>query len=129
MDEPYLLATARYIELNSVPAKLVADAAEWPWSSAKAHLAGHNDRLANVAPMLAMVYAGEASWTARSAKKNCGICATTAARASRWATPTSSTDWNISSVAFSARKARPEAKITQTAIIGIASGIGQALHA
>jgi putative transposase len=56
MDEPYLLATARHVELNPVRAKLVADAAEWAWSSVKAHLVGRNDRLANVAPMLAMVH-------------------------------------------------------------------------
>ncbi len=55
MDEPYLLAAARYVELNPVRAKLVAEAADWPWSSARAHLAARNDRLANVSPMLAMV--------------------------------------------------------------------------
>jgi putative transposase len=55
MDEPYLLAAARYVELNPVRANLVADAAEWPWSSARAHLAGRDDRLATVSPMLAMV--------------------------------------------------------------------------
>ena len=55
MDEPYLLAAAQYGELNPVRAKLVADAAEWPWSSARAHLSGRDDRLATVAPLLAMV--------------------------------------------------------------------------
>lgn len=54
MDEPYLLAAARYVELNPVRAKLVA-AAEWPWSSVRAHLAGHDDRLVTVGPMLAVV--------------------------------------------------------------------------
>jgi putative transposase len=55
MDEPYLLAATRYVECNPVRAKLVADPAEWPWSSAKAHLSGRDDRLVSVAPMLAMV--------------------------------------------------------------------------
>jgi len=55
MDEAYLLAAARYVELNPVRAGLVADAADWPWSSARAHLSGRNDRLARVAPLLAMV--------------------------------------------------------------------------
>ncbi len=55
MDEPYLLAAARYVELNPVRAKLVDRAREWPWSSAKAHLSGRDDRLVKVAPLLAMV--------------------------------------------------------------------------
>lgn len=55
MDEPYLLAAARYVELNPVRAKLVARPSEWPWSSAKAHLKGRDDRLVKVAPLLAMV--------------------------------------------------------------------------
>lgn len=55
MDEPYLLAAARYVELNPVRASLVLDAADWPWSSAKAHLSACDDRLVRVAPMLAMV--------------------------------------------------------------------------
>ena len=55
MDEPRLLAAARYVELNPVRAKLVADAAEWPWSSAGPHLSGRDDRLVRVAPLRAMV--------------------------------------------------------------------------
>ena len=60
MDEPHLLAAARYVELNPVRARLVADAAEWPWSSARAHLKGSDDRLVKTAPLLAMV----ADWPA-----------------------------------------------------------------
>ncbi len=55
MDEPYLLAVARYIELNPVRARLVRDACDWPWSSAKAHLSARDDRLVRVAPLLAMI--------------------------------------------------------------------------
>ena len=55
MDEPYLLAAARYVELNPVRAKLTEGAEQWPWSSARAHLSGRDDRLAKVAPMLAMI--------------------------------------------------------------------------
>jgi putative transposase len=55
MDEPYLVAAARYVELNPVRAALVADAGDWPWSSAKSHLSGREDRLVRVAPMLAMI--------------------------------------------------------------------------
>ena len=39
MDEPYLLAAARYIELNPLRAGLVADPRDWPWSSAAICLA------------------------------------------------------------------------------------------
>ncbi len=55
MDEPYLLAAARYVELNPVRAKLVERPRQWPWSSAKAHLSGRDDRLVKVSPLLAMV--------------------------------------------------------------------------
>ena len=49
-DEQYLLAPARYVDLNPVRAKLVKGAEEYPWSSAAAHLNGENDILVNVEP-------------------------------------------------------------------------------
>jgi putative transposase len=52
MDETYLLSAARYVEMNPVRARLVQDAASWAWSSARAHLAGEDDRLVKVAPLL-----------------------------------------------------------------------------
>lgn len=52
MDDRYTLAAARYVELNPVRAGLVQRAEEYPWSSARAHLAGRDDRLARVAPLL-----------------------------------------------------------------------------
>ncbi len=55
MDEPYLLAAVRYVELNPVRAGLVLDAADWRWSSAKAPLSGRDDALVQVAPLLALV--------------------------------------------------------------------------
>jgi putative transposase len=55
MDEPYLLAAARYIELNPVRARLVERPSDWPWSSARAHLNGRDDGLVKVAPLLAMI--------------------------------------------------------------------------
>jgi putative transposase len=55
MDEPYLIAAARYVELNPVRARLVACAKEWPWSSARAHLTGQDDCLVKVAPLLSMI--------------------------------------------------------------------------
>jgi putative transposase len=55
MDEPHLLAAARYIALNPVVAGLVSRAEDWPWSSARAHLAGEDDELATVAPLHALI--------------------------------------------------------------------------
>ena len=55
MDEKYLLAAARYVELNPVRARLVADPAEYPWSSARAHLTGAGDGLATAEPLLELV--------------------------------------------------------------------------
>jgi putative transposase len=52
MDEAYLLACARYVELNPVRARLVARARDWRWSSAAAHLAGCDDALIEAAPLL-----------------------------------------------------------------------------
>ena len=55
MDEPHLLAAARYIMLNPVVAGLVSHAGDWPWSSARAHLAGENDEPATVAPLRTLI--------------------------------------------------------------------------
>jgi putative transposase len=55
MDNAYTLACARYIELNPVRAGLRRTARDWPWSSARAHLAGASDDLVDVKPLLAEV--------------------------------------------------------------------------
>jgi len=52
MDEPHLMACARYVEMNPVRARLAATAEDWPWSSARAHLAGRSDGLVDVKPLL-----------------------------------------------------------------------------
>ncbi len=52
MDEHHLLAAVRYVEMNPVHAGMVRQAEEYPWSSARAHLAGRDDRLVKVQPML-----------------------------------------------------------------------------
>ena len=43
LDERHSWEALRYVELNPVRAGLVADPAEWRWSSASAHLAGRDD--------------------------------------------------------------------------------------
>ena len=55
MDEQYLLATARYIELNPVRAGIVKRPEDYKWSSAQAHLQGEDDILVKVKPLLAIV--------------------------------------------------------------------------
>ncbi|MBP6014639.1 MAG: transposase [Alphaproteobacteria bacterium] len=57
MDDDYLLACARYVELNPVRARLVVHPADWPWSSAAAHLCGKADHL--VRPGAWMARAGD----------------------------------------------------------------------
>ena len=55
MDEQYLLATVRYVELNPVRARLCKRPEEWRWSSVHAHLRTEDDRLVSVRPMLERV--------------------------------------------------------------------------
>jgi len=54
MDEPYLLAAARYVELNPVRAGLAIAPSEYAWSSARAHVEGRDDTLVEVSPLLTM---------------------------------------------------------------------------
>ncbi|MFQ6093311.1 MAG: transposase [bacterium] len=55
MDERYLLACTRSIEMNPVRVGLVGEPADWPWSSARARLSGRDDTLVKVTPLLEMV--------------------------------------------------------------------------
>ncbi|MDP6345294.1 MAG: transposase [Alphaproteobacteria bacterium] len=55
MDQRHLLAAARYVELNPLRAGLAQRAEAYPWSSARAHLAGRDDVLVRVAPLLELV--------------------------------------------------------------------------
>lgn len=52
MDENYLLAAARYVEMNPVVAGLVEKPWDYAWSSAKAHVDGKDDILVKVEPLL-----------------------------------------------------------------------------
>ncbi len=55
MDEAHLIACARYVENNPVRAQLARRARDWRWSSARAHLAGRDDGLVKVAPLLKLI--------------------------------------------------------------------------
>jgi hypothetical protein len=52
MDEHHFIAAARDVAMNPVRAGLTARAADWPWSSVHAHLAGRDDGVVTVAPIL-----------------------------------------------------------------------------
>jgi putative transposase len=55
MDETYLLNCVRYLAFNPVKAGLAARPEDWPWSSVRAHLAGRDDTLCTVRPLLDIV--------------------------------------------------------------------------
>ena len=55
MDEQYLIATARYIELNPVKAGIVKRPEEYRWSSAKAHVQEQDDILVKAGPLLGII--------------------------------------------------------------------------
>jgi putative transposase len=52
MDEGHLISAVRYVALNPVRARLAARPEDWKWSSVRAHLAGNDDGLVNVRPVL-----------------------------------------------------------------------------
>jgi len=55
MDGAHFITGVRYVSLNPVRARLVAKAEDWPWSSVRAHLAGRDDALVAVKPVLDVV--------------------------------------------------------------------------
>ena len=55
MDERYLLACTRYIELNPVRAGLVKKPEEWLWSSAAPHMKDKDDLLVKTKPLCKLV--------------------------------------------------------------------------
>jgi putative transposase len=55
MDEEHLMTAFRYVALNPVKAGLAARAADWPWSSARDHLAGRSTDHVDVEPALSRI--------------------------------------------------------------------------
>ncbi len=55
MDEAHLFSAVRYVSLNPVRARLTTQAQDWPWSSVRAHLAGRDDGVVKVAPVLSRI--------------------------------------------------------------------------
>jgi putative transposase len=54
-DEAHLVSAFRYVALNPVRARLVAQAGDWRWSSTAAHLSGESNRFVDVAPAIERV--------------------------------------------------------------------------
>ena len=50
VDESHLMYAIRYVEQNPMRAKMVADPADYPWSSAAAHCSGYEDPWLDVEP-------------------------------------------------------------------------------
>ena len=63
-DDAHLLAAVRYVETNPVRARLCRKPWRYPWSSAAAHVAGADDALVKVAPMLEIVAQRMPDWQA-----------------------------------------------------------------
>ena len=59
VEEPSWLAATRYIEQHPVRGGLAGTPGEYPWSRVAAHVAGEDDALITVAPLLALV----GNWT------------------------------------------------------------------
>jgi putative transposase len=55
MNENYLLAAARYVELNPVRARTTKDPSAYPWSSARSHILEKDNELVKVKPLLDLV--------------------------------------------------------------------------
>lgn len=52
LDDAHFISAVRYVSLNPMRARLVARAEEWNWSSVRAHLAGADDALVTVRPVM-----------------------------------------------------------------------------
>jgi putative transposase len=70
MNEQHLLATARYVEMNPVGARLVENREDYRWSSIHTHLVGKDDELTKVAPLLELI----ADWHKNMTQPQCFSC-------------------------------------------------------
>ena len=61
LDDYYLMAATRYVEMNPVNAGFVEVAGQYRWSSAQAHLDGRDDELVTVQPLLKLVGSSKCS--------------------------------------------------------------------
>lgn len=69
MDERYLLACTRYIELNPVRAGLAKKPDDWLWSSADPHMKGKDDLLVKTKPLCNLINKSWRKFLARDLPK------------------------------------------------------------
>ena len=104
MDEAHLFHAVRYVSLNPVRAGLVARARQWPWSSVRAHLAGKDDHVVRVAPVLERV-GNFASFLAQRFDEDAAYAALR--RAETIGRPVGDADWLQALEARTGRRLRP----------------------
>ena len=93
MDEAHLAAAVRYVALNPVRAGLVRAAGDWPWSSVPAHLAGLDDGMTAIQPILDR-FPDFGEFIVHEGLPTCsGGCAAPKPSADRLATRVSSARW------------------------------------
>ena len=92
MDEPYLLATVRYVERKPVAAPLCRRPEAWPWSSA-AHLRGRDDGR-TFGRCRSGWTIGQRTYPMPKTRKSPYISASVPAPAGRWATTGSFERWS-----------------------------------
>ena len=103
MDEFHLLAAVRYVELNPVRAGLVAEAADWRWSSARSHLGVRHDDLIARNAMRAWV----SDWPAYLAERQDEVIRDTLRRHQRSGRPLGSTQFVDDLERLTGRTLRP----------------------
>ena len=97
-------AAARYVALNRVRARMVDRAEQWHWSSTAAHLAGEEDELVEVTPLLERYCDFSASSAARTISRRHAGCACREPPAGLWGQPSGWRRWRSGVDAGSLRK-------------------------
>ena len=114
MDDTHLMAAIRYVENNPVAAGMVAQPEDWPWSSARSHLAGKRhagDPLTDLGALSAHVRSWRAYWrhgaALAEASPQGGALVAAIEQRLRTGRPLAAEDWIA---AQEARTGRPMAK-------------------
>src|SRR5262249_51580721 len=79
--------------LNPVRARLVAGAADWPWSSARTHLTGRSDGLTEIGALGIVPKTGRVSWLRDLTTRRYRRCVVASTPAGRLATQISLRAW------------------------------------